>query len=322
MKALRINAVLYKDMQLKVKKSKTSVLIFVFNLILSLIAFGVLITLSTMAGSYQAVDSRALIYLFIGLVCAEYGMICLMIPSFTAGAISSEREKQTLDVLLTTRMTPWEIIKGKYWSSIMQILLLFVSGLPIFALVFIYGGISFFQVIEIMLVLVASLMFIASVGIYFSAAMKKTLGATVMTYFILGFLALGTVIIVALVYALIEYLNNYYYYSNMSYTSTAYNDWSMGPLVFILYLNPVATIFDSLSKVFGIVLDYGQADGMAYFAKHLADYGTGNPFVRYWTAFSIAVQTACAYLNLRLAARALNPLREKVKKCRKRKKTE
>lgn len=322
MKALRINAVLYKDMQLKVKKSKTSVLIFVFNLILSLIAFGVLITLSTMAGSYQAVDSRTLIYLFIGLVCAEYGMICLMIPSFTAGAISSEREKQTLDVLLTTRMTPWEIIKGKYWSSIMQILLLFVSGLPIFALVFIYGGISFFQVIEIMLVLVASLMFIASVGIYFSAAMKKTLGATVMTYFTLGFLALGTIIIVALAYALTEYVNNYYYYSNVSYTSTAYNDWSMGPLVFILYLNPVATIFDSLSKVFGIVLDYGQADGMAYFAKHLADYGTGNPLVRYWTAFSIAVQMACVYLNLRLAARALNPLRERVKKCRKRKKTE
>ena len=34
-------------------------------------------------------------------------------PVFSAGAVTSERERQTLDLLLTTTMTPWQILWGK-----------------------------------------------------------------------------------------------------------------------------------------------------------------------------------------------------------------
>ena len=39
-------------------------------------------------------------------------------PVFSAGAITSERERQTLDLLLTTTISPWQILWGKLISSL------------------------------------------------------------------------------------------------------------------------------------------------------------------------------------------------------------
>ncbi len=39
-------------------------------------------------------------------------------PVFSAGSVSSERERQTLDLLLTTMITPWQILWGKLLSGL------------------------------------------------------------------------------------------------------------------------------------------------------------------------------------------------------------
>ena len=39
-------------------------------------------------------------------------------PVFTAGSVTSERERQTLDLLLTTVITPWQILWGKLLSGL------------------------------------------------------------------------------------------------------------------------------------------------------------------------------------------------------------
>ncbi len=35
-------------------------------------------------------------------------------PVFLAGSMTSERERETLDLLLTTTLTPWQILSGKF----------------------------------------------------------------------------------------------------------------------------------------------------------------------------------------------------------------
>ena len=42
----------------------------------------------------------------------------LIAPVFSAGSVTSERERQTLDLLLTTVTTPWQILWGKLLSSL------------------------------------------------------------------------------------------------------------------------------------------------------------------------------------------------------------
>ncbi len=39
-------------------------------------------------------------------------------PVFSAGSVTGERERQTLDLLLTTTITPWQILKGKLISGL------------------------------------------------------------------------------------------------------------------------------------------------------------------------------------------------------------
>ena len=39
-------------------------------------------------------------------------------PVFSAGSVTSERERQTLDLLLTTLVTPWQMLWGKLLSGL------------------------------------------------------------------------------------------------------------------------------------------------------------------------------------------------------------
>jgi ABC-type transport system involved in multi-copper enzyme maturation permease subunit len=39
-------------------------------------------------------------------------------PVFSAGSVTSERERQTLDLLLTTTITPWQLLWGKLLSGL------------------------------------------------------------------------------------------------------------------------------------------------------------------------------------------------------------
>ena len=50
----------------------------------------------------------------------SYAVIFNMLvgPVFSAGSVTSERERQTLDLLLTTAITPWQILSGKLCAGL------------------------------------------------------------------------------------------------------------------------------------------------------------------------------------------------------------
>ncbi len=312
MKMPRLNAVLYKDMQQKVKRANFAISLLVINGLMFLVALCVIAGMFGNNYYYSNIDNQMLIYLFIGLIVAECVFICFAIPSYTAGSISGEREKQTLDVLLTTKMSPWEIVKGKFMSSISQILMVMITGLPIFALVFIYGGITFLQMLAVLVVIMIGSMYMASFGVYFSAALKKTLNATVLTYLSLVLLFLGTILVTVLPIALMEVLNEYIYYLNHgNYNYQATPDYiNLDWLSFLLYANPLTTVFDAIGTIFGGGSGYNDVC-MASLINEITDYSRDNILLKYWSVIGSVVQLGLTYVNLKFAARVLNPLRKK-----------
>lgn len=62
-------------------------------------------------------------------------------PVFSAGSITSERERQTLDLLLTTLITPWQVLSGKLISGlrVSSVLTLFLLW-PVFLAVCLSPG--------------------------------------------------------------------------------------------------------------------------------------------------------------------------------------
>ena len=63
----------------------------------------------------------------------------------TAGAVSQEKDRQTLILLLLTRLNNSELVLGKLLASLVHVLTMLLAGLPVFALAILLGGISFQQ---------------------------------------------------------------------------------------------------------------------------------------------------------------------------------
>src|SRR5271169_4453320 len=70
----------------------------------------------------------------------QLGLVALLSPIFTAGAITQEKDSQTYDILLTTPLTNAQIVLGSLLSRLFFVIALLVSGIPIFAITQIFGG--------------------------------------------------------------------------------------------------------------------------------------------------------------------------------------
>ncbi len=215
---------------------------------------------------------------FIAITVVQVLMISFIVPIITAGSISLEREKQTLDILLSTNLRPISIIMGKLVTSISQVLLLIVASLPIFSFVFLFGGISLAALLHLLFFYVVISIFFGAVGVFFSVVFKKTLTSIVMTYLVMIVLTVGTFIGSALY---INMTRAYDYYENVTH-------WP-------LYFNPGLTFWAVLMKQFGDMNSFTTMIG-------------NNE--QYWQ-ISMAIFILLSIILIGGAAYFLNPIRKK-----------
>jgi len=78
---------------------------------------------------------------FIGIAYLQIVLICVIAPVFMAGAIASESNPKTWDILLTTPMSQAEIVLGNLFGRLFFILALLFCSLPLFALTQFFGGV-------------------------------------------------------------------------------------------------------------------------------------------------------------------------------------
>jgi ABC-type transport system involved in multi-copper enzyme maturation permease subunit len=127
--------------------------------------------------------------LFLWLVLFQMVLLAFITPALTAGAVSSERERQTIDLLFVTKLPPFSILWGKLLASMSFVILLLLLSVPIFSLVFLFGGIELDQVLAAFVVTAVAALTLGVIGLACSTAFKRTLPATVAAYgvaFILG----------------------------------------------------------------------------------------------------------------------------------------
>src|SRR5437867_3063652 len=122
-------------------------------------------------------------------------LVCFIAPAFTTGAISLEREKQTLDLLISTPLRPGAIVVGKLLAALAYVGLMILAAIPISAIVFMYGGATVDDLVRQQVVLLVTALGLGAIGLFFSALIKRTQAATVLTYCAMLFLTVGTVLI-------------------------------------------------------------------------------------------------------------------------------
>jgi ABC-type transport system involved in multi-copper enzyme maturation permease subunit len=121
---------------------------------------------------------------FAVLLVLQTLLTLLLAPALTAGAISTEREKQTLELLITTPVSTLGMVVGKLISSLAYVLVLILASIPLMSLVFAFGGIAPDDVVRAYVMLFVVAFGVGSIGMFLSAWLKRTQLATAITFVI------------------------------------------------------------------------------------------------------------------------------------------
>src|SRR5262245_50264435 len=129
--------------------------------------------------------------IFAAVLMIETLVVVALAPAYTAGAITSEREKQTYDLLAVTPISSLSLVVGKLLSGLSYLALIVLASFPIACLAFLFGGIDPVDIVRGYVVLVAAGLAIGAIGIWCSAAMARTQTATVAAFIVTAALVVG-----------------------------------------------------------------------------------------------------------------------------------
>ncbi|HAM80469.1 ABC transporter permease [Ornithinibacillus bavariensis] len=243
MKSLWINPVLNKEIKLRFRSFKGFLGVIFYLFALGLVALGFIIV-STMYGQaaiFRPEESRMM---FTVLSFVQMVLILFMTPGLTSGAISGERERQTLNILLTTPQSSVSIIISKLVSSISYLLLMMIASLPLYSIVFLFGGVSPSLLISTFCIYLVTMITIGSLGVMFSTLIRKTIISTIVTYGVTVFLAGGTAFLTTIIGQLFMYQQ--YSQSIVPYLTAMFNPF------FILLSNFESYLTDEIQRLSGI----------------------------------------------------------------------
>ena len=129
---------------------------------------------------------------FTTLLLLQVLLVVFLAPAATTGAISLEREKQTLDLLTATPVSTLGIVLGKLASSLAFVVVLILASIPLTAVVFVFGGVAPEDILRGYVVLLVTAVGFGSLGIFFSSITRRTQSATFLTYLAVLALTVGT----------------------------------------------------------------------------------------------------------------------------------
>lgn len=236
-----INPVLAKELRDRVRTWRSPLLITLYIGILGGIG-GLFFYTQTYGGIGGPRILRMGIEIFNMLAVMQLLLIAFLTPGMTAGVISGERERQTLPLLLITRLNPFAVVTGKLFSAISYILLLVIVSLPLFSVVFFFGGMSMREFLQAVGIYLATTLTLGSIGMLCSAFFKRTAVAIVVTYGITFFLLVGTYFLVGIIMSL-----KYRY---------GWTGPQPPPVPFIIYLNPLVALLSAL-PMGGNIMPFG-----------------------------------------------------------------
>lgn len=271
------NPVILKELRGRMRGNRAFILITGYVALMS--AFAMMLyfayTTNSTSGVYSTADQYAGKVLFFGVVGVELFLVCFIAPAFTSNAISGEREKQTYELLRTTLLSARSLVLGKLTSALSFILLLIFAGLPLQSLAFLLGGVATEEVLISFVMLITTAFAFGSWGLFFSALMKRTLGASVMTYAFALFAVLGLPLIMLI---FVPFYSLAYYGGGSSGaanpTLQAVVIYSLGLLV---CLNPLAT------GLFTVM--YLTNDHSTLFVSQTLSNGTTLPLISPWLPY-------------------------------------
>jgi ABC-type transport system involved in multi-copper enzyme maturation permease subunit len=119
---------------------------------------------------------------FYTFMIVQFGLVALLTPAYTAGAIAEEKDRKTLPFLMATDLHDREIILGKLMSRLLNLTLFILTGLPILSFLQFVGGVDPGLLLAGFAATFLTMLGLAALSLFNSVLAKKTRDAIVMTY--------------------------------------------------------------------------------------------------------------------------------------------
>jgi ABC-2 type transport system permease protein len=192
---LGINPIIVKELRSRMRDTRAFITLTAMLLILGSSSYLLYrLVLTTTYYSNAPLSPQIGQTLFVALAFLELMIICAIAPAITAGAISSEQEKQTYEMLMATPLHPASILWGKLVSALSYVFLLIFAAVPMASLIFIFGGVTLRDMLKALIILTVIGVTLGNIGLFLSAWLGRTSRATVVSYLIVVAMIAGPLI--------------------------------------------------------------------------------------------------------------------------------
>ena len=284
---MRVNPVLRNESKIAVRSIKFTLMIFAYIAVLSI---AVMIYYSSVN---QQVFSNGL-YLqssklfYVVMAIGQAVLLLFIVPALSSTSICSEREKQTLDILLSSKLTPLQIIIGKVSASSLRVIILIISTMPLYAIGSLTGVIKISNILELIVFFIVNTIFVSSIGVFISTCAKTSKVSTTLSYALVLAIYMGIIVITWVILIITIY--------NKDMSGTALT--TMPKALPIVYLSPVVGFVSLLLNQVGLGSE---------FSGIFSEFGISM----YSEYISIVVLLVLSGLFIYLASVKLNPLNKK-----------
>ncbi len=120
-------------------------------------------------------------------VLASLQLVLLLFLSalLSASAVAQEKDRKTLVLLLLTRLTNSELVLGRLFASLLNLLVMLAAALPVFMLAALLGGVSHGQIARVFAVTIATVLACGSLGSTLALWREKTFQTLALTILVL-----------------------------------------------------------------------------------------------------------------------------------------
>lgn len=176
-------SLLTKEMRLRLRRERTIWVIVFYLLLMAFLGWFSISGYSNNDNSYGSADLSGVgLNLYYLLSLLQLFLIVFITPAFTATAINGEKERQTFDLLMCSRLSPLALMGGKLLAGLTNAILLVAASIPLFSLVFFFGGVTPDQALSALVVYIVTVVLVGTFALLCSTLFTRPAVSTVMAY--------------------------------------------------------------------------------------------------------------------------------------------
>ncbi|MHC4639049.1 MAG: hypothetical protein ACYTBV_16350 [Planctomycetota bacterium] len=103
-------------------------------------------------------------------------------------SISDEVYHRTLGSLMSTPINSFQIVMGKLFSKLLQIIILLAISMPLLAIVRVFGGVQWNFILSSLCITLTMVIFVGSLSLYFSILNRRAYVVIILTFLTAGLL--------------------------------------------------------------------------------------------------------------------------------------